>query len=143
MTPFFFTEITDFIFNNMIVDFTNTSGKVYFNDFIEPYGYYRLILTSRYSNKKLKFSVNEYIKITLDSNYTKWCSFDFIDLPTDLTQNDIGGYYDVEVWGSNNDTTYTLLKKELGKVINNFTAGITTSYVSDNENNEEHIYYRK
>ena len=126
----------------MVVNFKNTSGMLFFNDFITPYAYYRLKLKSRYSNEYLMMGVNDYLSLTIDENYDEWCSFDFTGLEQNIPNKDIQGYYDVEVWGSNNNVDYTLLKKVLGKVINNFTTTNNT-YVSDNENNEQYVYYRK
>lgn len=126
----------------MVVNFKNTSGMLFFNDYIVPYTYYRLKLKSRYSNEYLIMGVNDYLKLSIDENYETWCSFDFSDLDENTPNKDIQGYYDVEVWGSNDDVNYTLLKKVLGKVVNNFTTTNNT-YISDNEDNEQYVYYRK
>jgi hypothetical protein len=125
----------------MLINFANTSGKVYFNEYSTPYTNYVLKLKSRYSNEYLIFGGNNYLSLTIDENYDEWCSFTFT-ITEDITNKDIGGYYDVELYG-NNGGSDVLLKTELAKVENNFTEGSTTSYVSDNDNNEQYVYYRK
>ena len=126
----------------MVINFKNTSGMVFFNDYVEPYGYYRLKLKSKYSNEYLKMGVNDYLSLSIDENYETWCSFDFSGLDQNTPNKDIQGYYDIELYGSNDNIEYTLLKKVLGKVINNFTTDNNT-YISDNEDNEQFVYYRK
>lgn len=126
---------------NMIVDLRNTSNKVYFNGVLPTYSSYRLKLVSRYSNKGLLNSDTTFINLTLHLVGDDWFSFGFND-PLTKYQGEMNDYYDCILYGIDELDREYEIQKVLCKVLNNFvTDNPNVEYVSDNEDNEQYIYY--
>jgi hypothetical protein len=125
----------------MIVDLRNTSNLVYFNGTLPVYSSYKLKLVSRYSNKGLLNSDTAFIPLTLDTQETDWFAFGFND-PLTKYQGEMDDYYDCILTGVDALDREFEIQKVLCKVLNNFnTDHPDVNYVSDNEDNEQFIYY--
>lgn len=96
----------------------------------------RVTLLSTYSNKEI------WTQVEVDSftAYDEWYTLDITN-PNDYTNKDVEGYYVLTV--EYNQTDWIELKRYLVKCINSADGNATpTSYVSDNENNEQIIFYQ-
>lgn len=125
----------------MIVDLRSTSNLVYFNGTLPDYGSYRLKLVSRYSNKGLLNSDTVFLNLRLEDEETDWFSFS-IDDPLTKYQGEMDTYYDCILIGIDAVDRQFEIQKVLCKVLNNFnTDHPDVNYVSDNEDNEQFIYY--
>lgn len=125
----------------MIVDLRNTSNRVYFNGVLPTYSSYRLKLVSRYSNKGLLNSDTAFISVVPESVGNDWFSFTFND-PLTKYQGEMNEYYDCILYGIDDLDIEYEIQKVLCKVLNNFvTDNPNVEYVSNNEDNEQYIYF--
>ena len=129
----------------MTLNFANTSGIIDLYGTIATTNTYWFKLKSRYSNKYLLLPEKQYHLLGTKTEHltggTSWYSF-LYDISDVTNRNeDIGGYYDFEIWGGNTIETSTKLVSVLCKLINENSI-TETAYVSDNENNEQIVYYR-
>lgn len=121
----------------MTIDFSQTTGTLYFQGTRPSYTDWHITLEGRYSNNLLKFSASSTeLALTVDEYKTNWFSFDWSN---SYNQNlDIAGYYYLKLYGDD-----TLAFTRLVKVINSTGIEPEVAYAStDNENNEQFIYYR-
>lgn len=127
----------------MTIDFTNNIGYVYFYGVLATYNVYALKFKSKYSNRYLYFGEDDYIRVTEDTQYgTKYyrLKWDISELATAL--EDVAGYYYLEFYGGADVGSLTLLTSTLAKVEqNNFDIPVEVEYVSDNDDNEQIIYF--
>lgn len=126
----------------MIVDLRSTDNLVYFNGILPAYSSYRLRLVSRYSNKGLLNSDSTFIPLTLIHEGDNWFSFGFGLDPLTKYQGELNDYYDCILQGVDALDRVYEIQKVLCKVLNNFnTDHPDVEYSSDNENNEQFIYF--
>lgn len=125
----------------MTIDFTNSTGTLYYYGEVPTYDVYALKLKSKYSNRYLDFSDDDYVTISnVTQNGTKYYSGDW-DISS-YTLEDVAGYYDAELYGGPDTDNLTLIKKQLCKVEqNNFDIPVEVQYVSDNDDNEQIVYF--
>lgn len=128
---------------NMIVDFTNNNSLVYFNGNLPQYTQYRMRLVSKFSNEALLNDTIPSIGLTLSGSGTNWYSFKYTgNLTTAMKEDEIEGYYDCILEGYTALTGWTEIQKVLCKLKNNFNKeNPDVKYASDNENNEQFIYF--
>ncbi len=108
-----------FIFSNMTIDLSATSGFIYFlgtRNALVLTRPVRMCLYSRYSNKAILnganiYTTNAYFNLAAFQNYTNWHSYIWTYDNLDLQTEDIEGYYwceiDVNIAGS----TWTNINK--------------------------------
>lgn len=124
----------------MIVDLRNAGNLVYFNGTLPDYIGYRLRLVSRYSNKEIRNGGGT-IDLTLYQEETDWFSMKLGTIPTSFNE-EINDYYDCYLEGECETAPYQTIQKVLCKVINTFDSdNPNVKYLSDNENNEQYIYF--
>jgi len=127
---------------NMIVDLRNQSNRVYFNGIIPKYNTARLRLVSRYSNKEIDNDEFGFIQLTDDFEGEGWYSFRFLTNIIPLQNIELNEYYDCifECLDGLDRITYT--EKNLCRVLNNFdSTNPDVVYTSNNEDNEQYIYF--
>lgn len=125
---------------NMIVDLRNSANRVYFNGNAPKYSNVRLRLVSNYSNKEI---LNDtFGNIELDNLYEGegWFSYEYSTDITPLQNVELNEYYTCILEESQTGTTWVELQKVLCKVLNNFNE-VNINYISNNEDNEQHIYF--
>jgi len=128
----------------MVINLQNTNDILYFRGSLTPYLEYRMRLVSKYNNKgilndAIVYTTNDYFPLTIVDDYDLWYSFSTDFSNTDISNYDIGGYYDCIIEGSNDGSTWTEINRKLVRVFNNWTTDV--SYTSNNENNEQFTYY--
>lgn len=125
----------------MIVDLRSSDNLVYFNGTLPDYSSYRLKLVSRYSHKGLLNTNTVFISLTLEEEESDWFAFGFND-PLTQYQGEMDDYYDCILIGVDAVDRQFEIQKVLCKVLNNFnTDNPNVEYISDNEDNEQFIYY--
>jgi hypothetical protein len=152
----------------MVFNFADDSRNLVFYKGSSSIGYeqenYFLFFKSKFNNKYLKnitpILTNQwdvdilYIVLTKVDDNDRYVSFSWdrndisgtgLSLPADINSEDIGGYYDLEVRGSNFIPVFTKpLITQLCKVINDFTNVIDTTNKATRiqEDGAEYTYYR-
>ena len=132
----------------MLIDLSNTTGVIYFQGTrpAETFSYMKLY--SKYNNKYILnganiSGANPYFPLTEDSNEANWFSFSWLYDNTDLQAEDVGGYYNVEIY---NSADAIILPIQLAKVVNSFEfrgqPTDTISFPSSNETNEQYTFFR-
>lgn len=98
---------------------------------------YRLVFTSRYNNKEADFT-NTVLGVTRNDEYYTSILVSFeADIP-----RDVEGYYNMTIQYNAVASQWADWKSYLVKVVNrDFDGEIPISYQSDNENNEQIIFY--
>jgi hypothetical protein len=98
---------------------------------------YRLVFKSRYNNKEADFT-NTVLGVTRNDEYYTSILVSFeANIP-----RDVEGYYNMTIQYNAIASTWTDWKTYLVKVTNrDFTGEDPISYQSDNENNEQIIFY--
>ncbi len=128
----------------MIFDFTTTSGDIYVDGELDTHPNYRLRLVSMYNNKGLENTVSGDIaltRLTGTSRYTHF-SYDITGGPfQDVIDQDVDGYYMAYFEGGTH-STWVELAKYPAKIKTQFTGDYPPQYTSNNEDNEQYVYYR-
>lgn len=132
----------------MLIDLSNTTGIIYFQGTkpAEVFSYMKLY--SKYNNKYILNGENisttfSHFPITEDDYERNWFSFAWTYTNTDLRNEDVGGYYNVEIY---NTADEIVLPIQLAKVTNGFEfrgqPADTVSFPSSNETNEQYTFFR-
>jgi hypothetical protein len=125
----------------MIVDFRNSANRVYFNGILPTYSTYMMRLVANYSNKEILNNSFGSVVLSGYSGGGDWFSFRYASDITPLQNVELNNYYTCELIGvSGSGNTETIIQKNLCKVLNNFDT-TNTNYISDNEDNEQYIYF--
>lgn len=121
----------------MTIDFSQTTGELYFYGTRASAVTWHCKLKSKYNNDYLKFGASTTeLSLTVDQYKTNWYSFDWSNSYNQT--RDIAGYYFLHLYGDS-----VLLLSKLVKVVNSSANPVDVKFVStDNENNEQVIYYR-
>ena len=128
----------------MVINLQNNGDTLYFRGILTPYLYYRMRLVSKYNNKGILndsviYHTNTYFPLSVITDSDDWYSFSIDFTNTNIEDYDIGGYYDCIIEGSNDESVWNEINTKLVRVFNNWTTD--TTYVSNNENNEQYTYY--
>lgn len=129
----------------MVFDFSTTTGTIYIDGESDKYPYFRLRLVSMYNNKGLENNELATIALTIRPSTTRYTKFDydFTGGPLeDIIDQDINGYYMAYFEGSADRVNWTQIAKYPSKVKTQFTENYPQQYQSDNEDNEQYVYYR-
>ena len=125
----------------MIVDLRNSGNRVYFNGISLKYPFVRMRLVSNYSNKEI---LNDtFGNIELDNLYEGegWFSYKYSTDITPLQNVELNEYYTC-ILEESNGGSWIERQRVLCKVLNNFnTENPDVVYNSNNENNEQYIYF--
>lgn len=132
----------------MTLDFSSNTGVFSIYTSAVSTAANRLYLYSNYDNEAILnganlYLTNAYILLTNTTDNDRYQSYTFVFDNTDLETEDIGGYYRMELYS---DSIPIPVKNPLVKVTNGFISnGIpssTTTYISDNEENEQYTLFR-
>ena len=131
----------------MTLDFTNDTGTLYFYGTLPSYAVYVITLTGRYSNDTLLFNTaqprDKLIVTNPQQNGTAYYTLDWDISLTDITNKDVGGYYIFKLLGgATAETAKNLIEQALCKVVVSDAITDTVFTSTDNENNEQVIYFR-
>lgn len=99
---------------------------------------YSFKLVSQYSQKDITEDFN--IIYIEHNNHNNWSEISFAVLDLD-PNSDYNGYYELNVGYITAGGSFVSLEKNLVKVVYNISENVV--YQSDNENNEQYVYYRK
>lgn len=110
---------------------------IYVNRTMPEYDDYSFSLVSQYSNKDITEDFT--ISFVDKNNYGDWSRVRFVVQSLD-ENSDYNGYYTLKVLGITNSLK-TPIETTLCKV--KYVKDENIEYVSDNENNEQYVYYRK
>jgi len=125
----------------MIVDLRNDSNRVYFNGILPSYPTYLMRLVAIYSNKEILNDTFGSIELTNLYEAEDWFSFNYLTNISSLQRVELNEYYTCKLIGLDRGVE-TLIQENLCKVLNNFnTDDSNTNYISDNEDNEQYIYF--
>ncbi len=129
----------------MVFDFSQSlTALIYVDGELASYPSYNLVFESMYNNKVL-FNSSLPIELTRgvgSSRYTMFrYSIDSRDYPG-IDTDDINGYYKAKFYGSGVGGPDILLAEYPAKIKNQFTDNYPQQYQSDNEDNEQYVYYR-
>ena len=133
----------------MLINLQNTAFTLYLPGNCPLYTYYRFTLKSRYTNELINnddviFNTSKYFPLTLITKNDTYTKFTSIFNNNDIRDFDLEGFYDFILEGSNNNTTWIHLTTRISKVINKWNEINTdTVYVSNNDTNEQFVYYRE
>ena len=132
----------------MLIDLSNTTGIIYFQGTKPAEAFSYMKLYSKYNNKYILnggdiSGVNPYFPLTAGSSEANWFSFSWSYDNTDLQAEDVGGYYNLEIY---NSTDTIVLPIQLAKITNGFEfrgqPTDTISFTSSNETNEQYTFFR-
>lgn len=127
---------------NMIVNLQNQANRVYFNGILPKYNTYRMRLVSRYSNKEIDNDNFGVINLTDLEQGEGWFSFTYDTDITSLQTKELNEYYDCILEGVDINDSVFFIQKNLCKVLNNFNSdNPDVVYTSNNEDNEQYIYF--
>jgi hypothetical protein len=129
----------------MVFDFSTTSGVIYVDNQLPDLPDYRLLLVSLYNNKGLENTVLGEINLTRLTGTSRYSvfSWDIAGSPlADIIDQDINGYYTASFEGGDRGA-YTTLAQYPAKVKTLFTEAYPPQYESNNEDNEQYVYYRQ
>lgn len=128
----------------MLINLQNNPVTLYLQGFLPQYLSYRVKLTSKYNNEGILNNTSisgwAYAVSRNARFYSIGITFDNVDL-----QNlDLEGYYEYLIEGSSNGTTWVPLERRLCKVINRWNETVVDPvYTSNNEDNQQYVYYRE
>jgi hypothetical protein len=126
---------------NMIVDLRNDSNRVYFNGILPSYPVYLMRLVAIYSNKEILNNTFGSIELTNLYEAEDWFSFNYLTNISSLQRVELNEYYTCQLIGLDKGIE-TIIQENLCKVLNNFSIDDSnTNYISDNEDNEQYIYF--
>ena len=126
----------------MIVDLREQTNRVYFNGIKPKYNAFRMSLVSRYNNKEINNDEFGFINLSSVDTGDSWYSFTYSSDISSLQSIELNDYYDCILYGLDiNDTSYEI-QRVLCKVLNNFnTDNPDVNYISNNEDNEQYVYF--
>lgn len=128
----------------MLINLQNNPVTLYLQGLLPQYLSYRVKLTSRYNNQGILNDTSISGWAYAVSRGPRWYSVTITFDNLDLLDFDLEGYYDYKIEGSNDGSTWVNLETRLCKVINRWNETILDPvYTSDNENNEQYVYYRE
>ena len=128
----------------MVFDFSTTRGNIYVDGEMDGYVRYRLRLVSLYNNKGLENTTLGEFDLGRVNGTSRWTlfSYDFLGTPfEDVVNQDVDGYY-MAYFEGDSFGLWTELAKYPAKVKTLFTGDYPQQYVSNNEDNEQYVYYR-
>jgi|VirMetMinimDraft_7_1064189.scaffolds.fasta_scaffold05434_6 hypothetical protein len=133
----------------MIVDLRSQNNSVYFNGTIPelnvlgvPFTSFRLRLVSRYSNNEINNDTFGELLVSPTIIGTDWFSVIYVTDITSLQNKELNTYYDCYFEGNLDRGSWQTIDKVLCKILNNFdTDKPNTEYISNNEYNEQYIYF--
>ena len=99
---------------------------------------YTFKLVSQYSQKDITEDFN--VLYISNTNHNNWSELTFGVFDID-PNSDYNGYYELNVGYISGGGNFVSIEKNLVKVKYNITPNV--NYVSDNEDNEQYVYYRK
>ena len=129
----------------MVFDFSISRGNIYVDGQMDGYLRYRLRLVSLYNNKGLENTTLGEFELGRVSGTSRWTlfSYDFLGTPfEDVTNQDVDGYYMAYFEGEKFGLWSTLAEYP-AKVKTLFTDDYPQQYQSNNEDNEQYVYYRQ
>ena len=133
----------------MVIDFSNGFGDLYIDNQMPTYVFYRMRLISLYNNKGLDNQAIGDIPLTWVDSTDRWTKFRWSIIGTpneDITDEDIAGYYRLIIEGTDDKTgDWTQFSEYPTKVRTQWDENPVykdTQYDSDNEDNEQYVYYR-
>ena len=132
----------------MLIDFSDGFGDLYIDNEMPVYANYRMRLVSLYNNKGIDNQTLGDIALTRISSTSRYTKFrwSIIGSPyQDFIDEDIAGYYRLIIEGSNDRTNWDQFSAYPCKVRTQWDeapAFRNTEYNSDNENNEQYVFYR-
>lgn len=133
----------------MIIDFSAGSGDLYIDNEMPTYTFYRMRLISLYNNKGIDNQNLGEIPLTRIGGTDRWTGFTWTVIGTPyetMIEEDISGYYRLITEGTNNKTAgWTQFSEYICKVKTKWNQAPIykdTEYNSDNEENEQYVYYR-
>lgn len=124
----------------MVFDFSQSlSGTIYVDGELVTGTAYTLQLESMYNNEGLN-NLSTPITLTRLTGTSRYSIFTYTLDPVtypDFTTKDINGYYKAKFYADD-----ILAAEYPAKVKNQFNDNYYTQYDSDNEDNEQYVYYR-
>ena len=120
----------------MTLDLSNSFITFYLQG-EKPSGALSVALKSHYSNEYLMDGDTQYLVVTPVEWYANWWKAQFTFATADYRDKDIAGFYNFELYAND-----VLVLTKLTKVINNNGISPNTTFASNDENNEQVIYYR-
>lgn len=132
----------------MIVDLRSQENEVYFNGIFPltdengfSYSAYRLNLVSRYSNNEINNDTFGNLLVKKVNEGDGWFSVAYSTDISGLQNLELNTYYDCNLQG-NIERGWVDLQKVLCKILNNFNVSHPdTTYISNNEDNEQFIHF--
>ena len=125
----------------MVINFNISRPKVYFTGDLPVYSSYKLSLVSKYSNLPLKNN-SSYFPLKYVTQGTDWFVFE-IAQTIQFEGEEINTYFDCILYGYDELDREYFIQKTLCKAFTEHADedSADVEYVSDNENNEQFIYY--
>lgn len=117
----------------MTIDLGQTAIKLYLDGILPTNSGVRVSLVSNYSNKPIWTN-----KTATATIYDVWYTLDVTN--EDLGAKDVEGFYTLKV--EYQQLTWIPLKQYLVKCVNTDINYPTSSYISDNDNNEQIVYFK-
>ncbi len=133
----------------MVLDLSNGYGDLYIDNQMPTYVFYRMRLVSLYNNKGIDNQALGEISLTRVGGTDRWTKFRWTIVGSplyDIVDEDVAGYYRLIIEGTDDKTAgWTQFSEYPTKVKTQWNENPVykdTEYNSDNEDNEQYVYYR-
>lgn len=129
----------------MTLEIYSALENVYLRGIYTQYDEFFVTLISKYNNKGIDnttYPTGYKIPTTLITTGENWTEFE-LTFPTEWAREvNLSGYYDFRLFGKQGNTT-SEVAKWLCKVVNAYESNYSdTEYYSNNENNEQYVYFQ-
>lgn len=125
----------------MLVNLNQTYPLIAFTGKLPAYSVYKVDFVSKYSNKSI-FTFGSKLAVRIITQGKNWSWFQSITPIGNIETNELDVYFDCILYGYDSEDREYEISKTLCKVNNDhLQENPDNTYISDNEDNEQFIYY--